>query len=162
MDKINRPDEESSAQQRPLEGQLPFQQGTGALGKDRLQMLDGLPERIGLRTLRRFLPTAQPTAHGIQSLAQAMAQMIASLQSQEGTHGLRRAFERSVLEPLAEQLPKQRGIEGVAWQNVGQKDRERSPATCTPAAIGTKDPLPSGHAAAGFGGIVAVKNAVPV
>ncbi len=47
-------------------------------------------------------------------------------------------------------------------QNLGQEDRKGASAAAALAAIGTKNPLPSGRLAVGFAGIVAVKNAVPV
>lgn len=109
-----------------------------------------------------FFTLAKEAAHGIQSLAQAPQQMIAGLQRQKRTDRLRGALYRNVGQQPAEQLPEQRGGDRVAWENLSQKNGERSTTTLALAAIGTKDPLPPRQSTIGSGGIVAIKEAVPV
>jgi len=50
----------------------------------------------------------------------------------------------------------------MAWQDLGPENGKGASAAVALAAIGTKDPLSPGRLAVGLGGIVAVKNAVPV
>jgi len=50
----------------------------------------------------------------------------------------------------------------VTGQNLSQEDRKGASASPALSAIGTKNPLSSGQLAVGFGGIVAVKKAVPL
>lgn len=88
--------------------------------------------------------------------------MINRLQWKRPRQRLRRRLDRSGRQPLAEQLPKQRGRERVTRQNVGQKEGESASATAALAAIGTEHALASGQVAVSGGGIVAVKEAVPV
>lgn len=50
----------------------------------------------------------------------------------------------------------------MARQDLGQENGKSASAAAALAAIGTEDPLSPGRLAVGFGGIVAVENAVPV
>jgi hypothetical protein len=64
---------------------------------------------------------------------------------------------------LEQKLAQKCGADGVARQNIGQKNREGFTTTAAPAAIGTKDPLASRpEGAVVFGRIVAVEKAVPI
>lgn len=60
-----------SAQKWLLKGELKLAHQTEA-GKNGLQMLDGLEERIGLRTLRCFLAAAQSATNRVESLPQPL------------------------------------------------------------------------------------------
>ena len=71
-------------QQRRLKGELEIDQGTEGSWEGQLEMLNGLQEWIGLRTFRGLLPSTQQAAHGIQSLAQTLEQMITGFQGQTG------------------------------------------------------------------------------
>ncbi len=113
-------------------------------------------------TPRRCLALAKKTAHSIQSQTQASQQMIAGLQRQGRTHRLRGALHGNIGQQPAEQLPEQRGSDRMARENSGQEDGESSTTTLALAAIGTKDPLPPRQSTVGSGGIVAIKEAVPV
>jgi hypothetical protein len=88
--------------------------------------------------------------------------MIKRLQTKGRRQRLRGGFERSAGQPLDEQAPQQRGRDAMARQDLGQENGKSASAAAALAAIGTKDPLSPGRLAVGFGGIVAVENAVPV
>lgn len=76
---------------------------------------------------------------------------------------MRRRFDAAIGQQIEQKLAQQCGGEGVARQNVGQKNREASSAAATLSAVGAKDPLASSQEAAILSeGIVAVKNAVPI
>ncbi len=151
-----------SAQERLLKEELKLAHRAELMEKGRLQMFDGLPEGIGLGTVGRFLRSTQQTAQSIQTQAEAMKQMVTSLQGQKRTDRLRGAFDRSLSQKLAEQLPEERGSDRVARENVSHKEGESASAAAALAAIGTKDTLPPGEMTAAGGRIVAVKEAVPV
>lgn len=82
-----------SAQPRLLEGELKFTHRTGRWGEDVLQMLDGLPKRIGLPARGRFLAAAQEAAQNVQPLPQTGQQVIHRLQRKGQTDGLRRGAD---------------------------------------------------------------------
>jgi hypothetical protein len=144
-------------QERMLKTDLKPRHRTGLAGKDQLQMFHGLQQRIGLATGGRFQLAGQPGAHGIQALAQAGEQMISRLQCKQPGQRLRRRFDGSTGEPLAEQLPQERRADRVAREHLGQEEGKRASAAAALAAIGTKDPLAPGQATVGGGGIVAVE-----
>jgi hypothetical protein len=152
-----------SAQKWLLKRELKLADQTEALGKNSLEMFDGLQERIGLGTVRRFLPAAQSTTKRVEPLAQPLQQVINRFQGKRQAQRLGGGFDTGIGHKLDQKLAQQRSADGVARQHVSQKNRKRLSATAAPAAIGTKDPLaPSQQAAIVLGGIVAIKNAVPV
>lgn len=88
--------------------------------------------------------------------------MIERLQAKGRCQRLHGGFERSADQPLAQQAPEHRGRDAMARQDLGQENGKAASATTALAAIGTEDPLSPDRLAVGLGGIVAVKNAVPV
>ncbi|MFM1945067.1 MAG: hypothetical protein RI897_4049 [Verrucomicrobiota bacterium] len=82
----------SSTQKRLLEGELKCDQGSGA-EEEGLEMLNGLQEGIGVRTVGRRLTFAKPAAQCIQAAAQALAQVVESFQSQGQAQGIGGALE---------------------------------------------------------------------
>lgn len=152
----------TSTQQRPLESELKFAHRAERIGEDHLKVLDCLQQRIGLGTIGCFASSAQPGANPIRAPAQALEQMVNRLQGERQPQGLRCGFDEGVGQQPGQQLRKQRGTEGVTREHLGPENGERAAAAATLAAIGTKDPLSPGCLAVGFGGIVAVEQAVPV
>lgn len=151
-----------STQKGLLEGELEFDQQSGGAGEERLKMLNGLEERIGLGTVGRGLAAAKQAAQGIDAAAQALAQVVESFQSEGQVQRMGSAFERSARQQGDEQPAQQRGGHGVAGKHLGQENGEGVAATAAPAAIGAEDALAAQGLTGGVGGIVAVKEAVPV
>lgn len=67
--------------------------------------------------------------------------MINRFQRKRQAQILNGGFEASVGQKLNQEFAQQDGPDGVARQNVGQKDRKCFSATAAVAAIRTKDPL---------------------
>jgi len=88
--------------------------------------------------------------------------MVARLQSKKRTDRACGGFDGKAREQLTKQLPKKRGIEGVARKRVAEKDRERASAPRALAAIGAEDTLTTRDSAMGLGGIVALEKAMAV
>ena len=157
------PSARTSPQKRLLKGELKIAHRTEALRKDRAQMFHGVAERIGLKSGRGFLPEAQTGAQFRQTAAQTLQEMINRLQRKRQTQFLGGSFDADIGQQLKQEPAQQRGADGVAWQNIRQKNRKSLAATAATEAIGTKDPLaPRQEAAVIFGRIVAVKEAVPI
>lgn len=148
----------NSPQERGLEKDLKV--FDGMVRENRLQMFDGLQERISLRTGRRLLPAAQETTHGVQPAAEPPEKGIKSLQGKR--QRTRASSNGSASQQRREELPQQRSGQRVAWQNAGQKNRKRLSATAPLTAIGAEHALAPGPPAIDPGAIVAVKEAVPV
>ena len=151
-----------STQPRLLEGELKFTHRTGRWGEDVLQMLDGVPKRIGLHARGRFLAAAQEAAQNVQPLPQAGQQVIPRLQRKGQADGLRRGADAGLGEQRRQQRPQDGGRERVTRQHRRQKQGKRAPATAALAAVGAEDPLAPNRLAGGVGRIVAVEQAVPV
>jgi hypothetical protein len=137
-------------------------QGTGRFGEDALEMFNALEQRVGLRTLRSLLLSAEPRAQIRQPCPQPLEQMIESLQFERQPQRLDRRFDGAAGQQPAQQWPQPRSGDAVAGQHLGQEDRKGPPAAAALAAIGAKDPLPAQGLTLGLGGVVAVKFAVPI
>ena len=157
------PSAKTSPQKRALENPLKLPHRTEARGKNQLQRLDGLQERIGLGTVRGFLVSAQPATNRVQFLTQTLQEVINRFPRKRQAEILRRRFHAGIGQQLEQQLAPQCGGDRMARQHVGQENREASSAAATLSAIRAEDPLaPSQESAIVSGGIVAVKKAVPV
>jgi len=151
-----------STHQRALKGDLELAERANTLGKSRLEMFDGVSQRIGSGTGRRRLPPAQRATQVSQAAPQSLPEVVEGFQS-EGQR-LSRGFEARPGQPSQQEFPQERGRHGVPRQDVGQIDREGVPATAAAAAIGTEDPLAAGPLTILVltAGIVAVEKTVPV
>jgi hypothetical protein len=121
-----------------------------------------MQQGIDVRTLGRFALLKQPGAQHIHARPEPSHQTIKGFQGKNRSERLGSSFDGAALLQLAEQLPQQGGPDTVPRQNIGQKDRESPSATAALPAIGTEYPLPPAEQTVGLGGIVAVKNAMPV
>jgi hypothetical protein len=116
----------------------------------------------GLASGWRRLPPARLATELIQAESQSLPQVVEGFQS-EGER-LSRGFEARPGQPSWQELPQERGRNGMPRQDLGQVDRQGVPATAPAAAVGTEDPLAAGPLTIVVlaVGSVAVENAVPV
>ncbi len=108
------------------------------------------------------MPAAEPGTDLRQASAQPLQKVINRFQRKRQAHGLRRGFDGGLGQAPDQKLAQERGVDCVARQNVGQEDRKRFSTTAATAAIRTKDPLATGQAAAVFGRVIPIEDAVPV
>jgi hypothetical protein len=125
-------------------------------------MLDRVPQRVGLRTGRFFLPATQSTAQDVQPLPQAGQQVIPRLQRPRQTQRVGRRPDTGLREQRGQQRPQAGGCKRMPGQHRSQKHRKRVPAPAALAAIRTEDPLATEGLAGGTRGIVAVEPTVPI
>ena len=151
-----------STQERLLKGELILTHRTGSLGEDLAQMLDGVPERIGLHTGGRLLAAAQETAQHVQPLPQAGQQVIHRLQGKRQGKGVRGSTDAGLGKQRRQQRPQPRGRKRVPWQHRRQEQGKRASAPAALAAVGAEDPLAADRLAGRVGRIVAVEQAVPI
>jgi hypothetical protein len=145
-----------------LKRELKIAHRAEACGKNKLQMLGGLEERIGLATVGCLVAAAESATNRVEPLAQPLQQVINRLQCKRQAEILNGRFDAGVRQEIDQKLAQQGGADGVARQNFGQENRKRFSAAAALSAIGTKDPLAPAQAAVGNGGIIAVEDAVPV
>lgn len=156
-------DRRLAPEKRLLKRKLKIAHRTEAFGKYRLEMLDRLAERIRMGTGWGFLPAAQPAANIRQALAQPSQQMIDRFQDKGQAQILNGGFDASVAQTLNQEFAQECGPNSVARQDIRQEDRKCFSTTTATTAIRTKDPLTAAQPAAiAFGGIIAVKDTVPV
>jgi hypothetical protein len=125
-------------------------------------MLDGLQQRVGLRTVWGLVPATKQATQIRQAPAQPLEQMIKRLQPEGQRQRLGGGFDGTAFQQPAEQLPQPRGGNRVARQHLGQKEGKGPSAAATLAAIGAKDPLAAQGLAAYGGRVIAVKLAMAV
>ncbi len=126
-------------------------------------MLEGVAEWIEPRTGWGFLLAAQPGADLRQAAAQPLQEMINRFQRKRQAQILNRRFDASGGQKLNQKLGQKRGGDGMAWQNISQKNRKSFSAASTATAIRAKDTLASAaESAVVFRRIIALEDAVPV
>lgn len=130
------------SQQRPLEAQLKCRQGANGFGEHLLEVLDGLPERVRLRTGRGLLFAAEQATQIRQPPAQTLEQVVKGLQPERQRQCLDGRLDGPAVQQPAEQLPEPGRGDGMTRQHLGQEDTKGPPAAPALAAIAAKDPLP--------------------
>lgn len=125
-------------------------------------MLDSVAKRIAAKGGRGLLPAAEPRTDLRQASAQPLQKMINRFQRKRQAHGLHRGFDGGLSQALDQKLAQHRGADRVARQHVRQKNGERFSTTAATTAIRTKDPLATGQAAAVFGRVIPIEDAVPI
>ena len=125
-------------------------------------MFDGVAERIGLGTGRRFVPAREPGAQVGQPPAQPLQEVINRFEGKRQAQSLGGGFDTGLGQQLNQELGQPHGANGVARQNVRQEDGKSASASAALPAIGAKNPLPPGEAAIGLGRIIAEEQTVPV
>lgn len=143
---------------------MPLERGerTGVSGKSLLEMFERLEERIRLPAHGRRMLAEQTTSHRTQPVPASPDDAVNRLQRKRQREDFRRDLDCRTPEQLAEQRPQQRGIEGMARQNAGQKQREGFPAATALPAIGTERPLAPDNLAVHHRRIIAAQHAVAV
>jgi hypothetical protein len=152
----------TSAQKWLLKGELKIADQIRTAREDRLEMFDGVAERIGLGTGRGFLLGREPGAQVGQPMAQPLQEVINRFQGKRQAQPLDGGFNAGVGQQLDQEFAQQHGADSVARQNVRQEDGESASASAALSAVGAKHPLAPGQAALGLGRIIAVEQTVPV
>lgn len=104
----------------------------------------------------------QQRAYGNDAGAKPRHEVIERFQGEREVNGLGSGLDGKALKQKRQESPKEACGDAVPGQNVTEENRESAPASATVAAIAAKDALATLKAAAGVGGIVAVKNTVRV
>jgi hypothetical protein len=84
----------TSTEERLLKTKLKISRGTGTIGKDGLEMLEGLPQGIGVLAGRRGLFPTKPGAQHFQPPVQSAPQPVDRFQGKGHPQFFRRRLER--------------------------------------------------------------------
>jgi len=142
--------------------QLKSSRRTLAAREGRLQMFDGLQQRVGVRAGGWALFAAKSGAHPVQSAPERSSQPIERFQGEGQAHAFRRCFERGVGQQAGQPPPQQASGNRMARQNLRQENGECAPATAAPPTVGAEHALPAQQLTRSNKGILALKPAVTV
>jgi hypothetical protein len=151
-----------STQKGLLKAQLKGTQNASPLREQVLEVLNGLKQWIGLRTVGRGLMTAKQAAQFGHSPTQPLKQMVESLQAERHRQDLDSRLNGTTSQQPLEQPPQPGGGNTVARQHLRQEQAKGSTAAPALTTIGAKDPLSTQRLSVGHGGIVAIELAVPI
>ena len=150
------------AQERSLKMPLVRGECAEVRRKDLLEVFERLPKRIALQAGGRGVFAADQTPPRTLPVPTPADQAVNRLQGKRQAEEFCGGLDGFTGKQFAQQRPQERGIEGMARQDPGEKQREGFPAATTPAAIRTKRPLAPDDLTGDQGRIVTVQDAVTV